>query len=379
MNQLEKDLNELMKLVTQDYWPSRSGVQNGYDAYSRFEFDGRSYFWKIESKDLNQKHKSDWDKMKEIETADFAEKILQIIGQGDRNIYPDVFCIFIPHKHIGQNNILRDNLKSWNIYNKFPFKIIIWDFDALSSFIPDISAPCSRSIYPNTPQQNKSKHRKRLKEFKKLIQDESIDGRFFNRSYIRERDAKRDIWLENCLHIKVEKCPVPEYGTDSMIRFVIGNDAYHCLLSKLNNFSVSKFLKRKGSAKTIAASTVTAVTEAKELTFTHQLKRNELVDRIDITEHEKNIITQKGKLIELFKKTNKQNTGIFWLLGIANNRQNLFNKISSFCSNHSYGHVTFYFPREIQFAELPICELRAEDFGMDSDITFYMEFEEKIL
>lgn len=376
MNQLEKDLNELMKLITRDYWPSRSGLQNGYDAYSKFEFDGRTYFWKLESKDLNQQHKTNWNIIEEIEISDFAEKILQIMGRGDRKIYPDVFCIFIPHKHIGKNNTLREDLISWNLYNKFPFKIIVWDFDTLRSLLPHINSPCSSSIYPNAPQQNKSTHKKQLKDFKKLIKNESIEGRFFNRSYIRERDTKRDVWLENCLHVKVEKCISSEYGENHMARFITGRDIYYCSLSELSNFSISKFPKKKIHAEITVANTITTSTEATELFLP---KRNDLIEEIDTIGHEKNIDSQKIKLIELFKKTKKQNTGIFKFLPKSINQHNLYNKLFSFCDNHSDGHVTFYFPREIQFTELPIRELSAHDFGINSNITFYMEFEDKII
>lgn len=365
MNQLENDLNELMKLTTQDYWPSRSGLQNGYDAYSKFEFEGRTYFWKLESKDLNQQHKTDWGKVEEVEIGDFAEKILQIMGRGDRKIYPDVFCIFIPHKHIGHNNTLREDLKSWNIYNKFPFKIIVWDFDKLRSLIPYINTPCSRSIYPNAPQQDKSNHKKHLRDFKKIIKDESIEGRFFNRSYIRERDTKRDVWLENCLHIKVEKCNRSEYDEDHIAGFTVLKDTYYCLLSELSSFSISKFSKKKHPAKNTTNSSITTTTEVTELSLSNQ---DNLVDEIDMIEHKKNINLQKIKLIELFKRTKKQNS-----------RQNLYNKISTFCNNYNEGHVTFYFPREIQFAELPVRELTAHDFGINSNIIFYMEFEDQII
>ena len=112
---LEKNLENIMRqFFTLKYWPSRSGVQDGYDAYAKFEISNKEYVWKFECKDHNSlKHKKDFNFLKEIEINDFSDKIMQIMARGEP--YPHVFCLFIPHKVIGNNNRLRDAIDSWKV------------------------------------------------------------------------------------------------------------------------------------------------------------------------------------------------------------------------------------------------------------------------
>lgn len=372
MNQLEIDLQDLMKLITPDYWPNRSGLQHGFDAFSKFRFNGKDFFWKIESKDLNSKHQQDWSDVEEIETDEFAEKIMQIMGTRDRDVYPDVFCVFAPHKRIGSNTVLREDIKSWNIYNKFPFKIIILDYDTLSPIIPHINARCANSIYPNAPDMDKSSHDAVLSELKDIIRIESEDGYFHRRSYIRERNVKSSVWLENNLHIKVEKVSSGSPTSPRKIALRVGNSVYSCLEEDLTQFSVNRYPQSIQPTKPTTPGAT--VTEPTQVIVQGSQPSNESIDQEG---YQKYVDAQKIGFVEKLTKMRRiRGGGIISLLNNVTSRGTLKSEIAEFCKNHPKGHVIFFFPREIVFAELPVRELSSVDFGFSSDITFYMDFEE---
>lgn len=370
MNQLEKDLHKLLKQVMEEYWPQKSGEQEGYDAYSKIAVNDRTFFWKIEAKDLNRKHKQDWDDVGILKTDEFADKILRVLGARPSRLYPEVFCLIVPHKRIGNNNTLREDLKSWNIYNKFPFKILVWDFDSLSQFLPHINLDSTKSIYPNAPSPNYGKHGECLKKLRTMIEEESAEGFFYKRSYIRERESKRNVWLGNCLHIKVQKVPKSKYDDKNLVEFNVENRKYYLPQDQLDGFSVSRYQEAK-KTETTAQST----TEALEGTVVASTDSSSPLQKIDLATYKKEVKKQKRLFLNVLEEA-KEKPHCKNLYGILN-RQSISNRISSFCSRHNHGHIAFYLPREIQFADLPIKELTSNDFGRNSDIVFYMEFEEK--
>lgn len=354
MNQLEKDLEGIIKLITQAYWPSRSGRQDGFDSFSKFYFGDREYIWKFESKDLNAKrHKANFSGLEELESADFTDKIMQIMARRDRYLFPHVFCVFVPHKVIGTNNTLREDIKSWNVYNKFPFKILVWDFELLSSIIPHINSPHADSIYPNAPQKNKSLSKKCVGLLKDKIEKESIDGFFHNRSYIKERDAKDSVTIPNAMQIKIEKI-VNKYPKLPGVKFAYKEKVFNCDYGLLAKYGVSVYptiqtvVIRKSSSLTSDIQGESSDSVKSTLTFDVE-KYNEKIDKA------------RNGLLQVFKELKYRN-------------QNLYDLIKNFCASFETGVVTFLAPKDIAIASTPLKELSSEDFEEKSKIHFYFEF-----
>jgi len=369
MNQLEIDWEGLMKLLTSFYFPNRSGIQEGYDAYSRFDFAGKSFFWKFECKELNSNHKNNWSNLQEVETVDFANKVLQLMGRRDRQVYPHVFCVIIPHKNIGRNNILRDDLKSWNIFNKFPFKIVIWDFDFLGQLLPDINSTHADSIYPNAPSKNKTNHDGILKKLRSKIENESVDGFFHNRSYIRERNIKDSAWDDNTLHIKVDKIPKRNASDNDRVIFKLKGLDYSCYEYQTRGFSVNTFSETAYAQDPPSVPIASTESEIRTIEIDPVIPTR---PKIDEEKYNTFVEEQKSKLIELFKIC-RSNSKLYKFIPFG--FDSLFKQISAFCHKHREGYIVFYLPRELNFAELPIKELSSTDFDKSSNITFYMRFE----
>lgn len=355
MNQLEKDLKGLIKLITQVYWPSRSGRQDGFDSYSKFYFGDREYIWKFESKDLNaKKHKANFTDLVELESRDFTDKIMQVMARRDRLLFPHVFCVFVPHKEIGTNNTLREDIDSWNIYNKFPFKILVWDFQFLSPIIPHISSPHAGSIYPNAPYSNKRLSRKVIGRLKQEIEKESIDGFFHNRSYIKERDAKDSVVVPNALHIKISKIDnnppkVPE------LSFRQKNKEFKCEYGSLTTLGIKGY---PTAEKSIIEKRTVAIAHARK----GSVKPKKGGPTFDFEKYNGEVARAKKEMLQVFKTMEYRN-------------QNLFNLIKDFCANFETGVVTFLVQRDIAIASVPLKELSSSDFGEGSKIHFYFEFE----
>ena len=356
--QLEKNLKNIMRqFFTLKYWPSRSGVQDGFDAYAKFNIDDKDYIWKYECKDHNaQKHKQNFDYLKEIEISDFSDKIMQIMARGEP--YPHVFCLFFPHKIIGNNTRLRDSIDSWNLYNKFPFKIRIWDFDFLKDIIPSIDSADADLIYPNAPVKDKSKHEGVIKELSKEIKKESIDGYFHNRSYIKERQSKSSLLLDNVLHIKIN-IPIVEKGQAQEIEFHYQDRIFRCLYSEIlditmDHYPVQKNVKKSTSIKILRK-------DSKLTPIRLNIKTTE--NLFDEKEYMRLLNENKNRLLNLFK-------------GMKDNIGNLFNLIHNFCETYNQGVISFVVPRNIKLASIPIKELNAKDFNSKNNTHFYFEFKD---
>jgi hypothetical protein len=353
---LEKNLEELItSFFTPSYWPSRSGTQNGFDAFARFKIEDTEYVWKLECKDLNgRNHSIDYNSIVDIEVSDFSDKILQTMALSDP-CFPHVFCLFIPHKKIGNNNTLRDNLSSWNYQNKFPFKILIWDFEFLKDILPCINNQCVDNIYPNSPSKNKEKHDQAIEHIRQEIKKESFEGYFYNRSYIKERQAKKTVLEDNSLQIiinsDIQEDRIPR------IKFSIGDaefiyDEGKVIENRIKYFPTSTSTEGGGSMSVLEKpeTTIAVLSESKSEVF-------------DIAKYNEEARKKKIELIKLFEEQQNQST--------------LYQKIQDFCNSHDEGVISFICNRDIGIAGLPLKEMTSADFDSASDIRFYFEFKDQ--
>ncbi|OGI27992.1 hypothetical protein A2446_03380 [Candidatus Roizmanbacteria bacterium RIFOXYC2_FULL_38_9] len=355
--QLEKNLANIMRnIFTSLYWPNRSGLQNGYDAYANFKIKGKEYLWKFECKDYNRlKHNKDYRNISEIEFSDFSDKILEIMSMGN-SYYPDVFCIFIPHKRYKSNTVFFERLTSLNVINKFPFKIVLWDFDFLKDKIPHLNISDADDIFPNASSVDKSKHGEIVLKIENELEKESVDGYLHKRSYIRERDAKHSLLVDDVLHIKIEKISSDDPSNPPQFSFSTNSHQFIFYANDLSALSINAYPYIDASVKNDdlkiklnpEVETVRKVTIAEKKIF-------------DINEYRKIIDRKKASLIELFK--------------INTDMQCLFNIIKDFCLSHPQGIVSFLCPSDnLLLASLPIKELAALDFESNNAIHFYFEF-----
>lgn len=356
--QLENNLANIMRdIFTPSYWPNRSGLQNGYDAYANFKIQGKEYFWKFECKDLNrQKHNRDYSDVSEIELSDFSDKILELMSMGN-TYYPDVYCLVIPHKRYRSNTVLFERLTSLNVINKFPFKISIWDFDFLRDKIPFLNTTDASDIFPNAPDSDKTKHDEVVLDIQKELEKESVDGYLHRRSYIREREAKHSLLVDDVLHIKVEEIPSVDPTIPPQFSFGINAQQFTFAGDEVGALSINTYPYVITSTRNVALKAVASP----ELETVKKSAIGE--DKIfDIKQYSKTVDEKKANLITLFKK-------------IDLDGKCLFTTVKNFCLSHPQGIVSFICPpRHLLLASLPIRELRASDFESDSGIHFYLEF-----
>lgn len=354
---LEKNLESLITtFITPTYWPSRSGTQNGYDAYARFRIVDTEYVWKFECKDLNaDKQLENFNNVTEIEIGDFSDKIMQLMAQDDGS-FPHVFCLFIPHKRKGNNNNLRDSLENWNRKNKFPFKIIIWDFTFLKEILPHINHQSVNNIYPNAPNIiDKTYHSQAIEKIISEINKESIDGYFFNRSYIKERRSKGTVLVDNSLNILIDKVQ-DDTGMTTNLKFTVNDTPF---IFDMNGVFENR-VKHLPTAK------ITQLEESKSIFGEQNSKVSNIspeeLEIVDLAKLNEEINYKKSKIIEIFKQ--------------EQNGQSLFNRIKDYCSSHNDGVISFVCNKDIGIASLPLKEMTSSDFESAGDIRFYFEFKE---
>ncbi|MDO8511771.1 MAG: hypothetical protein Q7S57_00720 [bacterium] len=356
--QLENNLANIMRnLFTPLYWPNRSGLQNGYDAYANFKIQGKEYFWKFECKDLNrQKHNHNYSDVLEVELSDFSDKILELMSMGS-SYYPDVYCIFIPHKRYKSNTIFSERLTSLNVINKFPFKISIWDFDFLKDKIPHLNIIDANEIFPNASNSDKTKHNEIISVIQKELEKESVDGYLHRRSYVREREAKHSLLVDDVLHIKIEEIRLTNPGTPPNFVFGINTQQYTFSRNEVVALSINTYPYVITPTKNDFLSTGTSPElETVEKTSIGESKI------FNKKQYSKIVDGKKADLINLFKKIDPAG-------------RCLFASIKDFCLSHPQGIVSFVCPpRHLLLASLPIRELTASDFGSDNGIHFYLEF-----
>ena len=353
---LEKNLESLItSFITPSYWPSRSGTQNGYDAFARFRVEDAEYVWKFECKDHHADHQlKNFSDVTEIEISDFSEKIMQIMAQEDGG-FPHIFCLFIPHKRIGGNNILRDSLRNWNCKNKFPFKILIWDFDFLKDIVPNINHQSAKNIYPNAPSMGNLNHDQAVEKIKSEINKESKDGYLFNRSYIKERKSKGTVLVDGSLNVLINKTQ-DNTGMTTNLEFAV-NDAKFI-------FGINEVFKNR-----VKYLPITKTTKSEQLKSISEKQRAQVsnvspkeFETVDLAKLKEEINDKKSKIIEIFKQ--------------EQNGQSLFNRIKDFCSSRDDGVISFVCDEDIEIASLPLKEMDSSDFGSTGDIRFYFEFKE---
>jgi len=353
---LEKNLESLItSFITHSYWPSRSGTQNGYDAYARFRIEDVEYIWKFECKDHHADHQlKNFSDVIEIEISDFSEKIMQIMAQEDGG-FPHIFCLFIPHKKIGGNNILRDSLRNWNCKNKFPFKILIWDFDFLKDIVPNINHQSAKSIYPNAPSMNNLNHDQAVEKIISKISKESKDGYLFNRSYIKERKSKGTVLVDNSLNVLIDKAQ-DSTGMTTNLKVSV-NDAEFIL-------DMDEVFENR--VKYLPTTRTTKLGKLKSISGKQNIKASNIppeeMETVDLAKLNEEINHKKSKIIEIFKQ--------------EQNGQSLFNRIKDFCSSRDDGVISFVCNQDIEIASLPLKEMTSSDFESTSDIRFYFQFKE---
>jgi hypothetical protein len=357
--QLEKNLANIMRsFFTPSYWPNRSGLQNGYDAYANFKINGKEYFWKFECKDHNKRrHNDNFGDVSEIEFSNFSDKILELMSMGD-SYYPDVFCLVIPHKRYKSNPVFAERLTSLNVINKFPFKIVLWDFDFLKDRIPFLNILDANDIYPNAPDKNKQKHEEIISSLQRELEKESVDGYLHRRSYIRERQAKHSLLVNDVLHIKIEEIindPAipPQYKFESNSQHsIFDNDDISSLSINTYPYTLAS-TKDKNTLK----STFTEAETLIKILLTEEKK-------FDTEQYSKMVDEKKLGLIRLFQNKDANGNCLFAL-------------IKNFCLSHTQGVVSFVCPsKHLLLASLPIRELTASDFESENGIHFYIEFKD---
>lgn len=355
--ELEKNFSEFIKdLIEVSYWPSRSGLQSGYDAYAKFNIDEMDYWWKFELKALNgTKHRCDFNYIDEIEIRHFSDKIMQLMARADRDTFPYVFCIVMPHKRIGHNTQLRDDLKNWNIFNKFPFKILLWDFDFFAARLAVHHPSWLKTFYPNAPASfdGKSAHTEHLVA---EIRRESQEGCLCNRSYIRAREIKSSVAYDRGLHIRIEG---PHPTTNDIVFNIEGSSA-HCSFQKLEALCV----KRLPQSDAIADKRKTRVAPPigpSEGSKPSDVKLGHTESSYDQKDHDKDVKKKKSGLIDLLKS-------------LKPTSKSLYNHIKAFCKAHPDGCVTFIMKKDVTLARVPFKELHSSDFEEKNIIDFCIEY-----
>lgn len=353
---LEKNLESLItSFITTSYWPSRSGTQNGYDAYARFRVEDTEYIWKFECKDHNaDRQLINFSNVAEIEISDFSDKIMQIMAQEDGG-FPHIFCLFIPHKRIGGNNILRDSLRDWNCKNKFPFKILIWDFDFLKDIVPNINHQSAKNIYPNAPVVENLNHDQAVEKIKSEIGAESKDGYLFNRSYIKERKSKGTVLVDDSLNVLIKKIQ-DDTGMTTNLEFAVNDTKFI--------FDMNEVFKNR--VKYLPVTKATKSEQSKSISEKQRIQISkfalEKLETVDLAKLKEETNNKKSKIITIFKQ--------------EQNGQSLFNRIKDFCSSRDDGLISFVCNEDIEIASLPLKEMTSSDFESTSDIRFYFEFKE---
>ncbi|GEM_PF-5170517 len=354
---LEKDFFEFIKeLIEASYWPSRAGQQNGYDSYARFKFGSMEYLWRFELKDLNAKsHKKDFGDIKEIEIKDFSEKILQLIARENEATFPHVFCVVIPHKRIGNNNQLRTDLLSWNHFNKFPFEILIWDFDILFPVLKKHYPNWVDVFYPNVPKNYKCADADPINE---IIKRKSQSGCLYTRSYIRIRKMKESVKYPHVLHIRITE--EQDNPLNPQVKVECNTVSALVDFARLSELCISKYpepgapqerpeTKQRRTIGHIEGDTPKNITERVSVVI------------YDEKSHLRDIDLKKSGIVALFKD-------------ISCNGKSLFKHIKEFCSSCDKGCVSFIIDANVQLARVPFKELTAAHFGETSDITFAIEY-----
>lgn len=363
---LETDFNKLMSEVFGfEYVAANSGSQNGLDGLMHLELNKFPFNWYFECKDLNgRKHKADLDSLDQIEEKDFADKIIQTMGERSRDNFPHVFCLVIPHKHIGSNTNLRERLRAWNTYSRFPFKIIIWDFDHLYPLLTRLEHPSCKSIYPNgafvTGQTSVA-----AQELVEHIKMQSRDGYLINRSYIKERDYKLGITSDEVLTIDFYLRDVlTGEGQEQVIEFahLPTETRTQIPLLLLNNTSLRegwiRFLKN-----TLAVEMVDDSLVPESMPKTTEVKQPEYMV-FDAESYNTYVREKKLGLVEILAKPEYSEIKMI---------------IDDFVSKTGKGMVVFRSNGLINetIASLPLTELEAEDFGGgEKQIFFYLTIED---
>lgn len=355
---LEKSFSKLInELFPNCYWPSRSGTQNGYDGYARFKFDSYQYTWRFELKDLNAKaHKSDFSDIKEIEIKDFADKILQLMSRGNEETFPHVFCIVAPHKRIGNNNQFRDDLKGWNYFNKFPFEILVLDFDSLFPALKKHHPQWIESFYPNAPEVSAPNEALSIDQ---IVREKSKTGIFYNRSYIKIRKVKDSARYQNVLHIRI--LPMEENYDSPQVKIECNGNFSLVEFSKFSPLSINQYPNPKNvNEQDPVRQPVTFYTEG-EAPLDHEL--NVSIPVYGDQEHLRDIDSKKIRLVTLFKEVT---------LGQAS----LHDVIKTFCSSNPDGFITFILDKNEKLARVPFKEINSNDFGESSKTEFLIEYTE---
>ncbi|MBF0106389.1 MAG: hypothetical protein HQM16_13815 [Deltaproteobacteria bacterium] len=355
---LEKNFSKLIsELFPNCYWPSRSGTQNGYDAYARFKFDSYEYTWRFELKDLNAKaHKNDFGDIKEIEIKDFADKILQLMSRENEATFPHVFCIVVPHKKIGNNNQLRNDLKSLNHFNKFPFEILILDFDSLFPALKMHHPQWVESFYPNAPEVSASNETPAIDQ---IIKEKSKTGVLYNRSYIKIRKVKDSVRYRSALHIRI--LPMEGSHEDPQVKIEFNGNFSLIRFSKFSDLSINQYPYPKiVNEQDPVHHRMTLYTEG-EAPLDHEV--NVSISVYGHKEHLRDIDSKKIRLVALFKEV---------IIGQAS----LHDMIKTFCSSNPDGFITFILDKNERLARVPFKEIDSSHFGEKSKTEFLIEYTE---
>lgn len=356
--QLEKDFEVLIKEVLQlNYHPANSGSQNGLDGLMDLEINGFKFSWYFECKD--SKTKGDSTNVKElphIKEDLFADKILQIMGERSRDHFPHVFCLVAPHKRLGSNTNLRERLKAWNKFLRFPFKIVIWDFDYLYNKLSKIEHEICKSIYPGLKLSADSNYLPRLLED---IKSESRQGYLMHRSYVKERNYMEGIVSDQLLTIDIYiDEDVDENGhTDVSLRFEHPQLTNEIRLDQAGIEDIAildhktHFVKRIAISRVVKADIVEVSVPGEK----NMLSEENVV--LDLDAYSKYLDSKKLKLIQLLKGRDG----------------GLKKIIKEFIKRSSIGMVAFRvkgIPDE-KIASIPIPELHVGDFGMTKRQIFF--------
>ena len=265
------------------YTPASSGYQGGSDGTGVFTLGGRDYRWKFECKSTLTEYQNRIGKTP-------LDNLMEILAS-DKSTWPQVFCLFSPHKR--KDSQIENKCRTLEGNGIVPFKICLWNFDYLSSRIGHLIPEESMDrLFPSVQLQRLNAREDVMRTLLDEVSEKSVQGKLIANSYFavkyQELVAKKiEIAVAKKTTYTGESYEL-KYG--SIVHFLPIEDLERCRLTVIPKKWVS--LSQKSTINSTSLSDSTPMGQP----------ASRAIEAIDIDEYNRQIGTRKVQFLDLFEK-----------------------------------------------------------------------------